>query len=278
MAGLLVVAICVALGGVAVWFVSTSARRAHRMLAVVGNATRVAHPEYRVRLQPPEGMFSLTLPLSVERQSSGSSSGRQDVVENPLGDLTVVPSFPSTDLTRYLREFTGGQGPDPAVKKAAEREIGELGDAMWATALVELARPLAEPDLLDEMKPYGFGPQGWDKYFFMSPAGPGTKPVFWSTLDSCAERGLDGCDDHSATKQFQQWVGLLTDDDRSNLRRLGLDSDVLREAAADGHVYGFMVNWMTKEDLLGLLAKPAVRDIRVVEAVPRSSGRRGAGN
>ncbi|MEN3538181.1 hypothetical protein AAH991_23910 [Microbispora sp. ZYX-F-249] len=91
-------------------------------------------------------------------------------------------------------------------------------------------------------------------------------------------RGLDGCDDHSATKQFQQWVGLLTDDDRPNLRRLGLDPGALRKAAADGHVYGFVVNWMTKKDLLGLLAKPAVRDIRVVEAVPRPSGRRSAGN
>ncbi|MBB2744048.1 UNVERIFIED_ORG: hypothetical protein FHR35_003884 [Microbispora rosea subsp. rosea] len=94
------------------------------------------------------------------------------------------------------------------------------------------------------------------------------KPVFWSAHGGCAERGLDDRDEHSATKQFQQWVGLLADDDRHNLRRLGLDLKVLRDAATDGHVYGFVVNWMTKEDLLGLLGKPDVRNVSIVEAVP----------
>ncbi|GLX03917.1 hypothetical protein [Microbispora sp. NBRC 16548] len=69
------------------------------------------------------------------------------------------------------------------------------------------------------------------------------KPVFWSAHGGCAERGLDD-------------------------RRLGLDLKVLRDAATDGHVYGFVVNWMTKEDLLGLLGKPDVRNVSIVEAVP----------
>ncbi|KAB8184595.1 hypothetical protein [Microbispora catharanthi] len=271
MTGLIGLAICMTLAGVAVWFLSTSARRAHRMLTVLGNATQVAHPEYRMRLQPPDGVFSLTLPLSFERQSSGDSNGRQEVVENALGDLTVVPSFPSTDMTGYLREFAGGKGVDPVVREAAEREVRGLGKAVRATALVELTRPLAEPELVEEMKPYGFGPQDMDKYFFMSSAVPAVaKPVFWSALGGCAERGLGDCDERSATKQFQQWVGSLADDDRHNLRRLGLDLKVLRDAAADGHVYGFVVNWMTREDLLGLLGKPDVRNVYVVEAVPHS--------
>ncbi|MBE3009593.1 hypothetical protein IL992_10335 [Microbispora sp. NEAU-D428] len=190
-------------------------------------------------------------------------------MENVLGDLTSVPSFPDTDMTRYLWGFAGGKGVDPAMRKAAEREIGGLGKAVRATALVELARPVAEPELVKEMKPYGFGPQDMDKYFFMSPLIPTmAKPVFWSALGGCAERGLDDCDESSATKQFQQWVGSLADDDLHNLRRLGLDLKVLRDAAADGHVYGFVVNWMTGEDLLSLLRKPDVRNVYIVEAVP----------
>ncbi|MEU6415200.1 hypothetical protein [Microbispora sp. NPDC046933] len=209
--------------------------------------------------------------MSFERQSSGSSGGGREVVENALGDLTTVPSFPTTDLTGYLRAFAGGRGHEPAAKKAAERQIRGLGQSEWATALMELASPLAERDLVEEMKLYGFGPQDRDKYFFLSPTVPAAaKPVFWSALDGCADRGLAGCDDRAATKQFQQSAGLLTEDDRRKLRRVGLDLDVLRAAASEGRVYGFIVNWMTKDDLLGLLGKPDVRVVHVVEMVPRT--------
>jgi hypothetical protein len=163
--------------------------------------------------------------------------------------------------------------------------LQRLPDAVVATAVVELARPLRhrEWEAFLERRGRRLSPQFLDvPPVFLEPLYtdkrrdfPPRTAIGWpepisvrldpDELEHGGLRDITAADDDSLP-QFQRWVRMLRDGDDSNLRRVGLPSlERLRALARSPRVHGFILERATLAELRSYLDDPAVRSIAVAD-------------
>ncbi|MGI5291285.1 hypothetical protein ACQEVF_49370 [Nonomuraea polychroma] len=162
-------------------------------------------------------------------------------------------------MGELLRSFEGGEGIDETSKSEARQAIEDLPEDTFATAIVELASPMAEEEVNSVLGAPGI--QSDALYLFLSRRLEGSeKPIYWR---SCAIYESE-CENTAATQLFQRWVSKLHWTDKLNLKNLGLDIDVLRQVAREGRIYGLLAYGYSEKFLAEIIEKPEVRTVKIV--------------
>lgn len=235
-----------------------------------GNAAQVANPEYQLAFQGDvrREFFALGMDITVDSHSRNNSSEPSERVveisEDWLGTI-AFKRLPEDPMAHYLETFRGGRGSDSQAKARAAEQTEELKSDELATVVVELSEPMSEVYVEEE---FGLDLAEWKRFFLSGSRPSPEKPVYcWPGKGGCSATLLidHQCDNPSAISQFRQWVRRLNDGDQENLAKLDLDLNHLRAAAAQGQVFGFIANTFSRSQILGLLAKPEVRTVRIVE-------------
>jgi hypothetical protein len=200
-----------------------------------------------------------------------------EVIRRRSGEAEV-PQLPPTRMTPLL------YGAKPKVSHKASLLIGRLPSNVVMTAVVELDRPMT----IKELKKIG-DPTSIDVLLSPLRPPPGvaprtdtwkSKPLYWPSGLPCAERDRPTCADDDQVSQFQAWVARLRDEDSKSLEEFGLDLSQMRKAAAEGLVYGYIVEGqpeVVRLDATGPEVKAAyIADItpvtdedQIVEPLPR---------
>ncbi|MEV0145707.1 MULTISPECIES: hypothetical protein [unclassified Nonomuraea] len=230
---------------------------------VYSGAVQMAHPEHWMGDSGAEiGILSTDLAFTADEYGSPNAGFLHGSISmNALRILRVEP-LPRTKMTGMLQEFRGGGGADDDAKRRGRSELASLPDNVFATAIIELARPLDERQL-DTTFPGLLATKGDGMYLFLSGVDKGmTKPVFWR---SCAVYRPSECEQKSGLELYRRWVSELRRLDGIGLAQLDLDIDRLREAAREGRVYGMLTYGYPGSRLSEMLDLPAVRTIRIVE-------------
>ncbi|MEV0623671.1 hypothetical protein AB0I81_60865 [Nonomuraea sp. NPDC050404] len=237
--------------------------RSERLREVYGGAFQIAHPEYRVLVDSTVSVspVSASTPVAAYELYPRFEGRRVDgaVSANLLG-LVSAPDLPETKMSLLVRSFEGGKGVAEPAKAQAREVIAALPDDSFSAAIVELANPLTEDELIAALKVRDIRSDAL--YLFVSESpGLAGKPVYWR---SCAVYQRE-CESTSPIELFRRWTDELDWTDTLNLRSLGLDLDVLRQAAQQGKIYGLLTYGYSRESLAELIEKPEVRTIKVVE-------------
>lgn len=235
-----------------------------------GNALQVSNPEYQITFQGDvkREFLGLEMELSIDSHSTAITSEPTErtveISEDWLGRI-AFERLSENQMTHHLEAFDGGGGSDPQAKTKAVAQAKTLEPDEFATVLIELATPMSEMDVEEA---FDLSVMEW-KRFFLSGLHPSSKkPVYWwPGKGGCTATALIDrrCSDHAAISQFRQWVHRLNDHDQENLAKLGLDLRHLRDAAAQGQIFGFIANTFSQGQILDLLSKPEVRTVRIVE-------------
>lgn len=237
---------------------------------VWSNALQVASPEYQItfRGNVQRNFLSVDVAVAVDSHSTptapGETEGVVEISEDWLGRIDFG-KLPESAMTGYLETFGGGGGEDSQAKAEAVAEAKTLEQDEFATVLVELAAPMPEADV-EEV--FGLSDAGLKRFFLSGSYPSAGKPVYWWPGNgACAAVAVidPRCGSDSAVAQFRLWVRGLHDDDQDNLAKLGLDLQLLRAAAAQGQVFGFVANTFSREEILSLLSKLEVRTVQIVE-------------
>ncbi|GAA1015006.1 hypothetical protein Aple_052370 [Acrocarpospora pleiomorpha] len=242
--------------------------RTERMRLVLGNALQVTSPEYLVRRGPYTDVertpISLSLLVPARALGNELESTNIRLAQSPWGRLIGAAQLPAKPMTAVLAKFRGGTGESVAEKSKAKTAIIELADNSRPTAIVELVNSLSEADFRRSVNPKLSRDD--DEFILLSPIQETSgKPLYWwSGFDNCGDGTLRNCDKASSVGQFREWVSLLRGYDEPNLRKFGLTLSALRHAAEEANVYGFILSWSTKGQLLHFLNNPEVRTIRLV--------------
>ncbi|MFC5830063.1 hypothetical protein [Nonomuraea insulae] len=236
--------------------------RTERLREIYGGAFQVAHPEYYVTVDAKVGVG----PLSVSAQvgafelSPDLQGPRVDgtIAENVLG-LISAPHLPEAKMSQLLRSFKGGEGVDDMSKSQAREAIADLPQDASITAIVELASPMTEDEINAKLQASGLQSDALYLFVSGSPEVSGI-PVYWRP---CAVYERE-CENTSSISLFRRWAAKLDWTDTLNLRALGLDIDVLRQAAHEGKIYGLLTYGYSGQSIAELIEKPEVRTIKVV--------------
>ncbi|MET7337076.1 hypothetical protein [Nonomuraea sp. NPDC005650] len=203
---------------------------------VLGNSAMVANPEYRFvghDLEPvPEGyefQFLGTAPKPNDGQTFSFESPFKALISRS-GEVRDVTRLRPTGLSPAIAEFGSG------VRRVhAESPPHEFKRGTMATVLIEFERPETERSLGIE--------DGPSEDVFLSRQRPGARPIYWSGQTGCSTKDLpDPCIDYSSISQFRSWVSQLAEADGGVLSKFGLNLPDLRQAAADGLIYGIIVD------------------------------------
>ncbi|MGW0194187.1 hypothetical protein [Nonomuraea sp. NPDC003201] len=203
---------------------------------VVGNSAMVANPEYRLvghELEPvPEGyefQFLGIAPKPNDGQNFSFGSPFKALIGRS-GEVRDVTKLRPTDLSSAITEFGSG------VRKIhAENPPHEFKRGTMATVLIEFERPETEKSLGLENGPA--------EDVFLSRQRPGARPIFWSSQTGCSDKDLpDPCIDYSSVSQIRSWVSQLAAADGDVLSKFGLNLSDLQRAAADGLIYGIIMD------------------------------------
>ncbi|MEV1004027.1 hypothetical protein [Nonomuraea sp. NPDC050202] len=263
-------AIVVAAIGAVLWTQAYPTSRLQEFNYVWTNALQVGHPEYQIwsKGDVSRQLFDISATVEVDSHSpsmvKGNVGSSSEVSTNMLGRITFT-SLPQSPMGRHLKGFMGGRGSDLKAKNEAFVQAKALRSREIATVIVELASPLSEGKLEALTD---FSVLEWKRFFLSGPQPLSGKPVYWwPGKGGCSATVLvdPRCDNHSAVSQFRQWVHRLSDEDQDNLAELGLDLQSLRDAAAQGQVFGFIANTFSRDQVLNLLAMPEVRTVQIVE-------------
>ncbi|MEU7852788.1 hypothetical protein [Nonomuraea sp. NPDC049141] len=234
-----------------------------RFREVYGGAVQVAHPEQWL-LASDASIDPISTRLEFWGDEYGGSKTEflhGSVSMNALRSLSKsLP--PNTKMTGMLQSFRGGQGADEVVKMQARRELTNLPDNSFSTAIIELANPLDEWKLSTTFAG-SIDTKTDTSFLFLSGLQEGMrKPIFWRpcTIYRSAE-----CEQKSSLELYRRWVSRLSWLDGIGLAQLDLDINRLRDAAREGRAYGLLTNGYPKPRLLEMLDIPAVRTIRIVE-------------
>ncbi|MFI7707641.1 hypothetical protein [Nonomuraea sp. NPDC049480] len=204
---------------------------------VVGNSAMVANPEYRFlmgdELEPAPGGYEFRFVGTAPKPNDGQPVS----FESPFtalitmsGDVRNVSKLRSTSLSPAIAEFGSGVRNVRPENLPREFERGTM-----ATALIEFDKPETEKSLGLE--------DGPSEDVFLSRQRPGARPIYWSSQAGCSSNGLpDPCIDYSSVSQFRSWVSQLTAADGRILGRFALNLADLQRAAADGLIYGIIVD------------------------------------
>lgn len=252
-----------ALLALAVEVVHLAVDRPERFREVYGGAVQIVHPDHWIRVTD-----ATINPVSTSVYFWGDKYGgsrdrflQGSVSVNVFRQLSKsLP--PGTGVTDALRLFGGGQGVDDEAKAQARRDLANMSDQAFATAIVELTDSLGEEafaaafaDLVDTRTDTSF--------LFLSDLDSGMgKPIFWRP---CAIYSAVECEQTSSLQLYRRWVSQISWLDTLGLAQMGLDVSQLREAAREGHVYGLLTYGYPKSRLIDMLNMAEVRTIRVVE-------------
>lgn len=237
-------------------------RRQH-MQDVVGQGLGVANPDYDFN-----GFGCCNTDLNgMSLVINGAPRGPGDVASTPTlflkqnlwGRLRGPVFLQQTPLDQQLRRISG-QGPARGEAAAARNLLTRLGPPLRLSAVVEFARPMspaefqrfsANKNLPPFALPILLGPGRTASEERSGRPSNGT-PLSWPDPDPRA---------------FVEWVGGLRDSDEDNLADIGLpDLDVLRAAADDPRIYGYVVDSATGPELDRLLDDSRVGTVRVADA------------
>ncbi|WP_157570749.1 hypothetical protein [Microtetraspora malaysiensis] len=247
--------------------VQQSQHRFDRLFLVSSNAIQVASPEYLITPASPKeiehSLFSATIEMSLRQYGPEGPWSRHELTENIWGEATVRPNLPASTVDEALKEFKGGTGPDYSEKTAANTAIEKLGANEKRTAIVELTTPLTEEEIAKKISSGLIGAKAL--LLISKPSSISKKPLFWwPGFDGCKARGLPKCNDHAPISQFRQWVSLLNKGDERSLNSTGLTLSILKNAAKDGRIYGFILNWSDRGQLSYFIQNPLIRNIIIL--------------
>ncbi|MER7616812.1 hypothetical protein [Nonomuraea wenchangensis] len=236
--------------------------RSDRLREIYGGALQIAHPEYRVTLARETDSGPISTDLQMSAQEVGPSLNARTIfgqVELNVLGLVSAPSLPRTRMNELLASFGGGQGADDFLKSKARREISELPEDKFVSAIVELAEPMTEDDLTSNGQTPGIRSDAL--YLFLSDKKTNADtPLYWRPCAVYEEE----CTRTSAVQLFRHWTANLNWADALNLHNFGLDIPELRQTAERGLVYGFLTYGYSGKALAEIVDQPTVRTVRIV--------------
>jgi hypothetical protein len=235
--------------------------RTKRLREIYGPAFQVAHPEYRIVLGQEAAVSALvtTMPIGAFelRPSLQGRSTYGSIGINVLG-IASSPTLPKARINELLSSFEGGHGNDDQAKTQARREIADLPNDAWITAIVELSSPLTESEL-NSVAPASSMASDAIYPFLSERQGSANIPVYWRPCVISEEQ----CTSTSAIQLYRRWTSHLSWTDIPNLNSLNLDIGALRRAAKEGRIYGFLTYGYPKIRLAETLEKPGVRTVKI---------------
>ncbi|MEV4115465.1 hypothetical protein [Nonomuraea sp. NPDC049695] len=246
---------------------SASQSDAQRIRAVIGNAIMAANPEYYIEVDDPSlteknSANELRLPFSVKPLGFEGITKtvpwlkRYEVSVNGTGtSIRSAPQLPATAMTGFI------QGVRNRTELSIDKTLARMPQSLRVFAVVELKDPLHPSDLKKV-------PTGFITDVFFSPLVSGRRPVFWRMGPGCESMFLPPCkSDTDVVAQFKSWVGMLQPSDGKALAQLGLDLGLLRMAATDSKIYGFVIDG-PPETVRAYATGPDVKAAEIFQAIP----------
>ncbi|MDP4511927.1 hypothetical protein [Nonomuraea turcica] len=216
------------------------------MRRVLLNAIAISHPEYHVAFDqisdeqltvPADGG---NIPIKISPLSPWPVGGFPIPVMTTLelradGSIGLLNASGNGRVPEALKRITSGPSgfPEDVDDKAV---VADLDGAILVQAVITLKSPLTEQTIR------GFTPNAIDTIFVGERS---REPIIAWPNGTCESRGITGCSEQTTTPlvhQFQKWVSQLGAEDDALLSRVGLGAQDLRERAAGGLAWGYIVS------------------------------------
>lgn len=174
------------------------------------------------------------------------------------GRVREVSKMPENRMSRAVRQFGIGINGD-----GSNWILGKLRSGIRTTVLLEFKKPILERNFDTIGRAENAFP------IFLSRARRSGHPIYWSGNEGCFKSSaFPRCIEYSSVEQFRSWVFQLRPEDDAILDGFGLSVAELQQIAAEGLVYGTIVDGGSPEFLRELQRNPNLAGMWIVDMRP----------